>query len=164
MESADTSNEHHMKPPAGLQSARSDARAPPPDRKRKRSNRQPSSEDTGKQQTLQSLFAGQQKPHVNGGIISPNGKRLKPDETHLPNTPPRSLATSDMYTFSSRSPVPNGNGVIDLTNGSPPTSPQSRRVNGAINGAVKRTPGINAHTVAKKLVVKNLKTNTDWDS
>lgn len=153
-----------MKPSTGLQSARSDARAPPPDRKRKRSNRQPSSEDAGKQQTLQSLFAGQQKPHVNGAAISPNSKRLKPDETHLPSTPPKSLATSDMYTFSSRSPVSNVNGVIDLTNGSPSPSPQARRVNGAINGAVKRTPGINPHTGAKKLIVKNLKTNTGWDS
>ena len=56
--------------------------------------------------------------------------------------------------------MPNGNGVIDLTNGTPPASPQAKRV----NGAVKRTPGINPHTGAKKLVVKNLKTNTSWDS
>ena len=54
----------------------------------------------------------------------------------------------------------NGNGVIDLTNGTPPTSPQARRV----NGAVKPKSGINPHTGAKKLVVKNLKTNTSWDS
>jgi cullin-4 len=65
-----------------------------------------------------------------------------------------------MYTFSSRAPVPNGNGVIDLTNGTPPTSPQAKRV----NGAMKARPGINSHTGAKKLVVKNLKTNTQWDS
>lgn len=54
----------------------------------------------------------------------------------------------------------NGNGVIDLTNGTPPTSPQSKRVNGAMKGR----PGINPQGGAKKLVVKNLKTNTSWDS
>ena len=54
----------------------------------------------------------------------------------------------------------NGNGVIDLTNGSPPSSLQARRVNGAMKGR----QGINPHTGAKKLVVKNLKTNTSWDS
>ena len=149
-----------MKPPSALQGARFDPKPSPPDRKRKRPSRQPSSEETTKQQTLQSLFAGQQKPHVNGGITSPNSKRLRADLPPAPTTPPRSLATRDMYTFSSRSPVPNGNGVIDLTNGTPPTSPQAKRV----NGAVKPSPGINPHMGAKKLVVKNLKTNTSWDS
>jgi cullin-4 len=56
--------------------------------------------------------------------------------------------------------MPNGNGVIDLTNGTPPTSPQSKRVNGAMKGR----PGVNPRGGAKKLVVKNLKTNTNWDS
>lgn len=65
-----------------------------------------------------------------------------------------------MYTFSSRSPMANGNGVIDLTDGTPPSSPQARRV----NGATKNRSGINPHVGAKKLVVKNLKTNTQWDS
>ena len=149
-----------MKPPAGPQSARSDVKAVPSDRKRKRSNRQSSFEDAAKQQTLQSLFAGHQKPHVNGGPASPNSKRVRTGLTTTSTTPPKSLAARDMYNFSSRSPMPNGNGVIDLTNGTPPTSPQSKRVNGAMKGR----PGINPHTGAKKLVVKNLKTNTSWDS
>ncbi|KAK5167738.1 uncharacterized protein LTR77_007437 [Saxophila tyrrhenica] len=130
------------------------------DRKRKRASRQDSN-DPAKQQTLQSLFAGQQKPHVNTTATSPNSKRARPDVCET-TTPPRSkgLATSDMYTFASRSPMSNGNGVIDLTNGTPQTSPQAKRV----NGAMKARPGINSHTGAKKLVVKNLKTNTQWDS
>ncbi len=131
------------------------------DRKRKRASRHDSN-DSAKQPTLQSLFAGQQKPHVNGAPTSPTSKRPKPDIPQ-PCTPPKHskvLATREMYTFSSRSPIANGNGVIDLTNGSPPTSPQARRV----NGAVKSRTGINSHTGAKKLVVKNLKTNTQWDS
>lgn len=65
-----------------------------------------------------------------------------------------------MYSFSSRSPPANGNGVIDLTNGTSPTSPSGRKVNGAVKG---RT-GINPHAGAKKLVVKNLKPSTNWDS
>ena len=149
-----------MKPPAGTQSARANLNNPPPDRKRKRSSRQTSAEENTKQQTLQSVFADQQKPHVNGGPTTPNSKRHRSDLLQPPSTPPRRLATTDMYTFSSRSPMPNGNGVIDLTDGSPPTSPQIRRV----NGATKARPGINPHTGAKKLVVKNLKTNTSWDS
>ncbi|KAK3708558.1 hypothetical protein LTR37_011453 [Vermiconidia calcicola] len=149
-----------MKPASGPQSAKPEPKPSPPDRKRKRSNRQPSSEDTPKQQTLQSLFAGQQKPHVNTAVASPSSKRQRQDSRQPPSTPPRTLATSDMYTFSSRSPMSNGNGVIDLTNGSPQTSPQSKRVNGAMKGR----SGINPHTGAKKLVVKNLKTNTTWDS
>ena len=56
--------------------------------------------------------------------------------------------------------MPNGNGVIDLTNGTPPTSPQAKRMNGAMKGR----SGINPNTGAKKLVVKNLKANTNWDS
>ena len=149
-----------MKPLAGTQSARSDVKSVPSDRKRKRPARQPSSEDAAKQQTLQSLLAGHQKPHVNGGPASPNNKRPRTESVTATSTPPRGLATTDMYNFSSRSSMPNGNGVIDLTNGTPPTSPQSKRVNGAMKGR----PGLNAHGGAKKLVVKNLKTNTNWDS
>ncbi|KAF2158531.1 hypothetical protein M409DRAFT_30968 [Zasmidium cellare ATCC 36951] len=63
---------------------------------------------------------------------------------------------ADMYSFGSRSPSAASNGVIDLTNGSSPATP--RRVNGSVKS------GISPHTGAKKLVVKNLKTNTSWDS
>lgn len=149
-----------MKPSSRRPNAQPEPKSSPPDRKRKRPTRQASAEDTSKQQTLQSLFSGQQKPHITEGLISPNSKRTKPDTTVRPSTPPRKLATSDMYTFSSRSPVAKSNGVIDLTDGTPPSSPQARRVNGATRGR----SGINPHTGAKKLVVKNLKTNTSWDS
>ncbi|KAK4546256.1 hypothetical protein LTR36_001933 [Oleoguttula mirabilis] len=115
-----------------------------PDRKRKRPSRQASAQDSPTQQPL----------HFS------NSKRLKPEPPARPCTPPKKLGRKEMYTFSSRSPVANGNGVIDLTNGTPPSSPQARRPNGALRGR----SGINPHTGAKKLVVKNLKTNTSWDS
>ncbi|KXT04798.1 hypothetical protein AC578_9680 [Pseudocercospora eumusae] len=60
----------------------------------------------------------------------------------------------DMYSFASTSPHTNANhNVVDLTNAS---SPSPRR-------SIKSS-GINPHTGAKKLVVKNLKTNSGWDS
>lgn len=154
------SEQHHMKPPSGLQSARPPPPTPAIDRKRKRPHRQPSSHHAPPQQTLQSLFSGQQKPHANGGPTSPSSKRQKGGIAEQPATPSTPLAPRDMYSFSSRSPPAHGNGVIDLTNGTPPTSPQARKV----NGAAKARPGINPHAGAKKLVVKNLKPNTNWDS
>ncbi|KAK3680171.1 hypothetical protein LTR78_000548 [Recurvomyces mirabilis] len=137
-----------MKPSAELEA--------PTDRKRKRAARQPSPEDTRKQKTLQSLFTNQQKPHSNPTVNSPSSKRHRTD-LGPPSTPPRALPKSAMYSFPSRSPASKGsNGVIDLTNGSPPVSPQARRVGGR--------SGLNPHIGAKKLVVKNLKTNNTWDS
>lgn len=65
-----------------------------------------------------------------------------------------------MYTFSSRPSATNG--VVDLTNSSPSTPP-TRQGSASARSLVNRT-GINPHTGAKKLVVKNLKTNTNWDS
>lgn len=71
-----------------------------------------------------------------------------------------------MYNFTStrQSSATNGGGTaIDLTASSPPSTPQARR----INGSISRPPGrgsLNSATGAKKLVVKNLKTNTQWDS
>ncbi len=149
-----------MQPSSGPRPAGAELKSTQPDRKRKRPSRQHSSEDPAKQQTLQSLFAGQQKPHVNGAGLSPNSKRLKPDSPQQPPSPRTALATRDMYTFSSRSPVQTSNGAIDLTGSSPPASPLAKKM----NGAMKTRPGINAHTGAKKLVVKNLKQNTQWDS
>lgn len=70
-----------------------------------------------------------------------------------------------MYNFSSsrQSPATNaGSKSIDLTGSSPPTTPQ-RRVNGSLPRPAGRG-GINPATGAKKLVVKNLKTNTQYDS
>lgn len=153
---ANNHRKHHMKPPSGLQSAASPPA--PPDRKRKRPHRAPSSQE--QQQTLHSCFSGQQKPHINGAPSSPNKKRPRENLPDRPSTPRGRLAAADMYSFSSRSPTANGNGVIDLTNGTPPTSPQARRVNGAVKGR----SGINPHAGAKKLVVKNLKPSTNWDS
>lgn len=146
-------------PPAPLSAATSAA-----DRKRKRPHRRPLSQESGHQQpTLQSLFSGQQKPHVNEGPPSPISKRRRADASPSPPPPASStarLAASDMYSFSSRSPPANGNGVIDLTNGTSPSSPQARRPNGLVKGR----SGINPHAGAKKLVVKNLKPSTNWDS
>jgi len=157
-----------MKQPGRQQSATADSNALPSARKRKRPNRQPSAEEARKQQNLHTLFSSQEKTYTNGASTSPSSKRLKADEDSRLVTPAVSLATSEMYTFSSRSPVAtvngHGNGVVDLTNDTPPTSPVARRVNGSMNGAIKRAPGINAHTGARRLVVKNLKSNTDWDS
>lgn len=123
------------------------------DRKRKRSSRP---DETHSQQTLQPLFNGQQKPHHRTDIPpSPSSKRPRPEAaTPTSRSPNNPLAAKDMYSFSSRSPVQNGNGVVDLTNGN---SPSPRRISGARSG-------INPQTGAKKLVVKNLKTNTSWDS
>ena len=118
---------------------------PPHERKRKRPS---------EQQTIHSIFSSQQKPQNTAAPASPNNKRAKPDTGRLP-TPSRQLVRGEMYSFSSRSPAANGSGgVIDLTNATPPSSPQTRR----------GRSGINPHTGAKKLVVKNLKTNTSWDS
>ncbi|TKA79219.1 hypothetical protein B0A55_03961 [Friedmanniomyces simplex] len=148
-----------MKPSISLPNAPSDPKLASSDRKRKRPSHQLSSEDSAKQQTLQSLFAGPQKSQSSAVPTSPNSKRLKPEST-APSTPSKTLARGEMYSFASRSPVSNGNGVIDLTNGSPPSSPQARRM----TGAFKSRSGINPHTGTKKLVVKNLKTNNSWDS
>ncbi|KAK4630878.1 Cullin-4B [Fulvia fulva] len=141
-----------MKETPGVHSATSDQQT---DRKRKRPSRQAvaGAEDTSSQQTLKSLFSTQQKPNHSCSPSSPSKKRLKADSTVPPLTPPGALARSEMYSFTSRSPVANGSTVVDLTNGSSPIAP--RRMN---------KPGLNPHTGAKKLVVKNLKTNTSWDS
>ncbi|KAK5698970.1 hypothetical protein LTR97_006619 [Elasticomyces elasticus] len=146
-----------MKPAASSPNAPNSAS---PDRKRKRPSRQISSDNTAKQQTLQSLFAGSQKPQNNTGPASPSSKRLKADTTTHSSTPSKALARAEMYTFASRSPVSTGNGVIDLTAGSPPSSPQVRRMNGAFKGRA----GFNPQGGPKKLVVKNLKANNTWDS
>ncbi|KAF2774053.1 Cullin-domain-containing protein [Teratosphaeria nubilosa] len=57
-----------------------------------------------------------------------------------------------MYSFSSKSPAQPA--VIDLTHPSAPAAPQPQRPTGRLN----------PHAGAKKLVVKNLKTTTQWDS
>ncbi|KAK5118987.1 hypothetical protein LTR62_000198 [Meristemomyces frigidus] len=145
-----------MKPPASVPTPT----APPADRKRKRVTRQPSSEEAAKQRTLQSLFTVQQKPHSIPTPTSPSSKRHRTD-VPPPSTPPRALSRAAMYSFASRSPLATGsNGVVDLTNGSPPVTPQTRRT----SGSLKSRTGINPHTGARKLVVKNLKQNSTWDS
>ncbi|KAI6795163.1 Cullin-domain-containing protein [Hortaea werneckii] len=147
----------HMQPPSRFPSAQPDIQSSPPtERKRKR---QAQEEATNKQRTLQGLLSGQQEPSRVSASASPRSKRIKQGSAN-PSTPPPKLARTDMYSFSSRSQTTNGNGVVDLTNGSPTSSPQTRRVNGAMKGR----GGLNPHTGAKKLVVKNLKQNTGWDS
>ncbi|KAI6960764.1 hypothetical protein KC329_g16933, partial [Hortaea werneckii] len=147
----------HMQSPSRFPSAQPDIQSSPPtERKRKR---QAQEEATNKQQTLQGLFSGQQEQSSVSSSKSPRSKRIRQGSAN-PSTPPKKLARTDMYSFTSRSQATNGNGVVDLTNGSPIPSPQSRRVNGAMKGR----GGLNPHTGAKKLVVKNLKQNTGWDS
>lgn len=129
------------------------------DRKRKRPHRNSPTDQRSDQQTLQALYSAHHKPHTTGACsTSPSSKRSKPDNLSAsPATPPpNSLTMADMYSFTSRSPSNASNSIIDLTNGSSPVTP--RRANGAMKS------GINPHTGAKKLVVKNLKTNTGWDS
>ncbi|CAK4030005.1 ubiquitin ligase subunit like [Lecanosticta acicola] len=141
-----------MRESIGVPSATSES---PADRKRKRSSRPGVAEEAHSQQTIQTLFNGQQKPHQKTDIPpTPSSKRHKPEAIYSAATPTKSLPAKDMYSFASRSPVQNGNGVIDLTNGS---SSSPRRINGTQSG-------INPQTGARKLVVKNLKTNTSWDS
>jgi cullin-4 len=68
-----------------------------------------------------------------------------------------------MYSFPSRSHNANAasNNTVDLTSESPTTSPV-RKFNNGVRPAGRA--GLLAHGGAKKLVVKNLKTNTSWDS
>lgn len=144
-----------MQPPS--RTAKADPKSSPPsERKRKRPR---ASEETPRNQTVDSLFSGQQKQIGNDLPASTSRKRVK-SETEQLSTPQSKLARAAMYSFSSRSPAANGNGVIDLTNGTPSSSPQARRASGASKGR----GGINSHTGAKKLVVKNLKQNTGWNS
>ncbi|KAK0933755.1 hypothetical protein LTR29_014688 [Friedmanniomyces endolithicus] len=149
-----------MKHPSSSPYEPPNPKSAPPDRKRKRLSRQISSEDPTKQQTLQALLAGTQKAQSSAVPTSPTSKRQKPDSTVSTTSPAKTLARGEMYTFTSRSPVSNGNGVVDLTNGSPPSSPQARRM----TGSLPSRPGFSAHTGTKKLVVKNLKINSTWDS
>jgi cullin-4 len=140
----------------------------PVERKRKRAGvsvsankpAEVAADDNTKQHSINSLFQNHQKPNSTNASEA-NSKRLKHDTstapTGSPTTPTIILAPGDMYSFNTRSPQANGtnNVVVDLTNSSPP----ARRSNGSY-----KTGGINPHTGAKKLVVKNLKTNTSWDS
>ena len=142
--------------PTALQPASSD-------RKRKRTSPRSSSKDLDKQQTLRSLFSGQQKSEAPLTPVTPDKKRPRTICAGPVATLPRGIASRDMYTFSSRSPTTNGSNVIDLVNGSSPVSPHPGRMNGSVKPHAGR-PGLNPHTGAKKLVVKNLKTNTSWDS
>jgi cullin-4 len=135
----------------------------PDSRKRKRAQQQQqeaSLDRQEKQHTLPAVLAG-----IGGQQTkSPTNKRSKQSPATSPSrtTPlPKQLGTNDMYNFSSTRQ--SGNTAIDLTASSPPTTPQPRRVNGSLSRPPGRG-GINSATGAKKLVVKNLKTNTQWDS
>ena len=135
----------------------------PDSRKRKRAQqqqREASPNRPQKQHTLPSVLAAKQRQQT----ASPTSKRSKQSPATSPSrtTPlPKQLGTNDMYNFSSTRQ--SGNTTIDLTASSPPTTPQSRRINGSLSRPQARG-GVNAATGAKKLVVKNLKTNTQWDS
>ncbi|KJX99288.1 ubiquitin ligase subunit CulD like protein [Zymoseptoria brevis] len=150
-----------MNPPRNVPSATSNRTASSPtDRKRKHSNRSVAGDDTSSQQhNFQPRPQKRQKSPESFQPSTPSGKRRRHD--HIPTPPSRTnLAFSEMYTFNStRSPAQNSGGVVDLTNGSSPPSPQARRT--SMSG---RRTGLNPNTGAKKLVVKNLKSNTSWDS
>jgi len=150
-----------MQPISRRQRAPADPELSSPLRKRKRSSNRSSPEDSNKQQTVQNLFSAHQSPHSGSTRSTPESKRQKADQpTSTLSTPSRALVRGDMYNFNPQSPMAHGSGMIDLTSGTPPSSPQARR----INGTVKGRPVINPHTGAKKLVVKNLQRNTQWDS
>jgi cullin-4 len=133
----------------------------PDSRKRKRAQQQQQQQEAAlerqqKQHTLPAVLAGVGRQQTN----SPTNKRSKQSPTTSPSrtTPlPKQLGTNDMYNFSSTRQ--SGNTAIDLTASSPPTTPQPRRINGSLSRPPGRG-GINSATGAKKLVVKNLKTNT----
>ncbi|KAM0722426.1 hypothetical protein Q7P37_001867 [Cladosporium fusiforme] len=140
--------------------------SPPESRKRKRAQQRQGTPERP-QHTQQSVPAGQE---THSTAATPVQKRSRPASTSSPSSRstslPKQLASKDMYNFSSsrQSPATNGStAAIDLTTSSPPTTPQARRVNGAVP-RVQGRGGINPATGAKKLVVKNLKTNTQWDS
>jgi cullin-4 len=151
-----------MSPLSRIPRASEERRASSPtDRKRKRHSRQTAAgasetetpSQSQRKQNVPELFAGHQNsPSQN---FTPCGKRRKPDSFAPPpaTTPP----PRGMYSFKSRSPATNGSGVVDLTNGSSPISPHAKKL-------PMRSAGLNPHTGAKKLVVKNLKANTNWDS
>ncbi|KAK5143705.1 hypothetical protein LTR04_001792 [Oleoguttula sp. CCFEE 6159] len=141
------------------------------DRKRKLQGRPPAqdtitSSPPSKQQTISDLFSSQQKPGVS---VSPNSKRHKPDLDHTdlpppqpPATPPKAKGAANMYKFTSNSKV------IDLTD-SPTSSPGSRiperaKPSVGLRGGSAGRPNLNPHTGAKKLVVKNLRAPSKWDS
>lgn len=136
----------------------------PDSRKRKRAQQQQQREASPnreqKQHTLPSVLAAKGRQQT----TSPTSKRSKQSPATSPSrtTPlPKQLGTNDMYNFSSTRQ--SGNTAIDLTASSPPTTPQPRRINGSLSRPQGRG-GVNPATGAKKLVVKNLKTNTQWDS
>nr|POF13561.1 cullin-4a [Quercus suber] len=113
-------------------------------------------------QSVASLFAAQHKPQASQRPVSPTIKRSQPEtkvtSIHLPAEPATTpLGRGNMYTFTSRS---TGDTAVDLTKSSPSTSPQIRRTSGTVGGR----SSLNPHVGAKKLVVKNLKTNATWDS
>ncbi|KAK4997717.1 hypothetical protein LTR66_002914 [Elasticomyces elasticus] len=131
------------------------------DRKRKRPQHQPSSQDSlnlGKQQTIQDSFSSQQKPTTGASEslnLSPNSKRLRPDHSLTSDRTQRASTPrppEEMYTFASK--ATNGN-VVDLTS----SPPSKRRLSGVRPGQ----QNFNPHLGAKKLVVKNLRTPSSWD-
>lgn len=119
--------------------------------------------NSSKQQTISDLFsAPQSKPSSRDPAcrpLSPSSKRAKfddrePSQPQSSPTPVAPLAREKMYSFPTKNKT--NNGVIDLT-GSPQPSPQ--KANGI------RTPrlALNPQAGAKKLVVKNFKTQNKFD-
>lgn len=152
----------------------------PSDRKRKLSSQPPPTQCSaannvaaadGKQQTISDLFSNsQQKPisrDGNGLSLSPNSKRARlgrveslSQPIELPSPPPQpsheALSPKKMYSFGSNKGAKGQ--VVDLTS-SPASSPP--RKNGFGRNGVRTT--FNPHAGAKRIVVKNFKTQTKTD-
>ena len=144
-----------IRDPAGL----------PTDKKRKRSFKQSSPATdrlaNSKQQNIHDLFSTQGKPSAGSRThteTSPESKRTRPESRT--SDPPLVAAVSSrpldkMYTFASKQP--NGH-IVDLTK-SPPRNGQMRKPSGG-----KPTVTMNPHQGARKLVVKNLRKESTWDT
>ncbi|KAF4551128.1 Cullin-like protein 3 [Elsinoe fawcettii] len=145
-----------MLPQSDAVGKRHDSQQAEIDKKRKRGNIHDSpgsdySTTSSVQPSIQELLTSKNKP-VNGSTnghtrTSPNKKARF--EGPLSSSPIRS--PNQMYSFTNKQT--NG-GVVDLT--APPPRNGIRRPNGIRNG-------INPHQGTKKLVVKNLKPQSDWN-
>lgn len=118
---------------------------------------------SSKQQTISELFsATQSKPSSRDSAyrtLSPSQKRAKlndgePSESLAAPPPAAPLAREKMYSFPAKNK--GSNGFIDLTT-SPQSSPQK------INGVRTSRMSLNPQAGAKKLVVKNFKTQNKFD-
>ena len=126
-------------------------------RKRLQHRTASSATDSSHQQSIQRSLSSHSTPDP----ISPSGgsKPRLSQRPRIESTPPTtpSPPRNGMYSFPSRQP---SNGVVDLTNSPPRNGVPARR----LSGAAPVRSALNPHMGARKLVVKNLKKQSDWDS